>query len=175
MKRSLYLVFSAVIVLSMILGACQTTTPATEAPAPEKTEAPAEPTKAPEPTEAPPEPEPMPEPAMATPEDLDAAYSPFLANMVKYNTIKADGLLEAMVEDAPPFLLDVRSTGELEEQGHIDGAVHIPLAELTQHLELLRPAARVRCTHCGLLRQRLARHHRHDRPERDGMDGRQGP
>jgi len=137
MKRSLYLVFSAVIVLSMILGACQTTAPATEAPAPEKTEAPAEPTKAPEPTEAAPEPEPMPEPAMATPEDLDAAYGPVMDNMVAYNTIKADALLEKMVEDAPPFILDVRTTAEVEEQGHIDGAVHIPLAELTQHLELL--------------------------------------
>jgi rhodanese-related sulfurtransferase len=56
--------------------------------------------------------------------------------MEAYNTIKADGLLTEMVEDTPPFLLDVRTVGEVEEQGHIEGAVHVPLNELAKHIEL---------------------------------------
>ena len=64
-------------------------------------------------------------------------YSTMLANMTGYNTVKADGLLVELAEDAPPFLLDVRSAAELEESGHIEGATHIPLNELAQNLDLL--------------------------------------
>jgi len=35
--------------------------------------------------------------------------------------------MEAMAEVVPPFLLDVRTTPKLEENGHISGASHIPL------------------------------------------------
>jgi rhodanese-related sulfurtransferase len=66
-----------------------------------------------------------------------ANFQMMLENMQKYNTIKADGLLEQMVADEPPFLLDVRTTAEVEEKGHIEGAVHIPLNELAQNLNSL--------------------------------------
>ena len=68
---------------------------------------------------------------------LDENYSAMLANMQGYNTIKADGLMEEMVGDNPPFLLDVRTTGEVEEKGHITGAVHMPLENLTQAMNML--------------------------------------
>ncbi len=81
--------------------------------------------------------------------DLDAPYSAMLGSMVGYNTVKADGLLVEMAEDEPPFLLDVRTTPELEENGHIEGAVHIPLAELAQNLDLLPAFDTPIVTYCG--------------------------
>ena len=118
MKSKLHYLFSGLIVLSMLLGACASATPATEEPAVVETEAPVEPTTPPEPTPESTEPAPPPE---ATEEELDAAYTTMLETMVKYNTIKADGLLEAMATDQPPFLLDVRTTEEVAENGHIEG------------------------------------------------------
>lgn len=121
MKSKIYYLFSALIVLSMLLGACATATPTVvEEPAVEETEAPVEPTTPPEPTPEPTEPPPPPE---ATEEELDAAYSTMLETMVAYNTINADALLTAMAEDQPPFLLDVRTSGEVEENGHIESAI----------------------------------------------------
>ena len=58
-----------------------------------------------------------------------------LANMQGYNTVKADALMEELVSDTPPFLLDVRTTAEVEENGHITGAAHMPLENLTMALE----------------------------------------
>ena len=58
---------------------------------------------------------------------INMNFQVMLENMVAYNTIKADGLMEELVSDAPPFLLDVRTTGEVDEQGHITGAAHMPL------------------------------------------------
>ena len=66
-----------------------------------------------------------------------ANFQRMLETMEGYNTINADGLLEAMVTDAPPFILDVRTIAEVEEQGHIAGAVNIPLNELAQNLNAL--------------------------------------
>ena len=135
MKRKFHYLFSALIVLSMLLGACATATPTeVEEPAVQVTEAPVEPTKPPEPTPDPTEPPPPPE---ATEGELDAAYSTMLETMVAYNTIKADALLEAMATDQPPFLLDVRTAGEVEENAHIEGAINVPLDRLAQNLELL--------------------------------------
>ena len=64
---------------------------------------------------------------------LTSNYNRMLGTMVAYNTIKADDLLVELAEDTPPFLLDVRSAEEVTEQGHIEGATHIPLNELAQH------------------------------------------
>jgi rhodanese-related sulfurtransferase len=145
MKRNIYYLFSLLIVMSMLLGACATATPTAEGPAVEVTEAPVEPTTPPEPTPEPTEPPP---PAEATEGELDAAYSTMLENMVAYNTIKADALMETMASP-PPFLLDVRTTEELEEKGHIEGAVHIPLNELAQNLDLLPSFDSPIVAYCG--------------------------
>ena len=72
-----------------------------------------------------------------------------LANMAKYNTVKADDLLVEMAEDAPPFLLDVRTTPELEEKGHIEGAAHVPLNELAANLDLLPSFDTPIVAYCG--------------------------
>ena len=146
MKRKFHYLFSGMIVLSMLLGACASATPVTEEPAVVETEAPVEPTTPPEPT---PEPTELPPPPEATEEELDAAYSTLLETMVAYNTIKADALLEAMAEDQPPFLLDVRTAEELEGNGHIEGAIHIPLDQLAQNLELLPSFDTPIVAYCG--------------------------
>jgi len=66
-----------------------------------------------------------------------ANFQRMLETMEGYNTIQADGLMEQIVADEPPFILDVRTTAEVEEQGHIEGAVHIPLDQLAQNLNAL--------------------------------------
>lgn len=76
-------------------------------------------------------------------------YKVMLANMTGYNTVKADALLVELAEDKPPFLLDVRSVEEVTEQGHIEGATHIPLNELAQHLDLLPSFDTPIVTYCG--------------------------
>jgi rhodanese-related sulfurtransferase len=68
--------------------------------------------------------------------DLDAAYSAALDGMTGYWVITVDALTEQLAE-SDVFLVDVRETAELEETGHIEGAVHIPLRELAQHTDLL--------------------------------------
>ena len=87
--------------------------------------------------------------AAPPPASLDAGYAALLGSMVGYNTVKAEGLLVEMASDAPPFLLDVRTTAELEEGGHIEGAVHIPLNELAQHLDLLPAFDTPIVAYCG--------------------------
>jgi rhodanese-related sulfurtransferase len=72
-----------------------------------------------------------------------------LGNMVGYNTVKAEDLLDEMATDTPPFLLDVRSVEEVTEQGHIEGAAHIPLDELAQHINLLPSFDTPIVTYCG--------------------------
>jgi len=76
-------------------------------------------------------------------------YTTMLSTMEAYNTMKADMLLAQMMTDNPPFLLDVRSADEVSEQGHIEGAAHIPLDELAQHTELLPSFDTPIVTYCG--------------------------
>ncbi len=76
-------------------------------------------------------------------------YTTMLSTMEGYNTVKADGLLEELTLDTPPFILDVRSYAEVEEQGHIEGAAHIPLDELAQHIDLLPSFDTPIVAYCG--------------------------
>jgi len=87
--------------------------------------------------------------AIATDVDLDAAFAPFLASMVKYNTTGLDALNEQLAGDPPPFLLDVRQPEELEEKGHIEGAVNIPLRELGQNLDKMPSFDTQITSYCG--------------------------
>ena len=132
MKSKITYLMSILVILSMTLGACTAApAPTTEAPAPTMVEpTPVPPTAVPEPTATP-------APVKAEPEALDMAYGNLLASMKAYNTIKMDALMEQLAEDQPPFLLDVRTAEEVQENGHIEGAVHIPLLELGQHLDKL--------------------------------------
>ena len=119
--------------------------PVVEAPTAEPTAAPTE-EPAPEPTEAPP---PVVEEIVEISDaELSAATDAFLGAMVKYNTTGLDDLNLALAEN-PPFLLDVRQPEELEEKGHIAGAVLVPLRELGQHLDLLPSFETPIVIYCG--------------------------
>jgi len=80
---------------------------------------------------------------------LDSAYQTFLANMKSYNTISLDALNAALAEDPQPFLLDVREFSESEQNGHIEGAVQIPLRELAQNLDKLPSFDTPIVSYCG--------------------------
>lgn len=81
--------------------------------------------------------------------DLDAAYQVFLSDMEAYNTIGIDALNEALIENPDLFLLDVRNPGEAEENGHIEGAVLIPLVDLMDNLDYLPAFDEQIVSYCG--------------------------
>jgi rhodanese-related sulfurtransferase len=89
------------------------------------------------------------DPTAGAPTDLDAAFTTFLDGMTAYNTIGLDDLNLALAEDPPPFLLDVREPGELEEKGHIEGAVNIPLRELADNIAYLPSFDTPIVSYCG--------------------------
>jgi len=136
--KKLYLPLALILAFSMLLAACG-------APAPVEEPVVEEPAAAEPVVEEPVAEE---EPAMEE-ANLDGVFGDMLDNMSGYNTVKADALLVEMAEDTPPFLLDVRTTAELEENGHIEGATHIPLNELAQHIDLLPSLDTPIVAYCG--------------------------
>lgn len=159
--KSKTLIITAIVILGLLLAACGGAATAPEAaPAVEQAaetvqETVEEVVEEVAPTEAPPEPEPAAEeaaveeaPVEVSAEQLDAAYTTFLAGMQQYGTIGLDALNEMMATDAP-FLLDVRGASELEENGWIEGTTHIPLAELGANLDKLPAFDQTIVSYCG--------------------------
>ena len=137
MSKKLQALLGLLMVFSMILGAC--------APAPEPVvEEPQAPVIAEEPAVVVEEPV-----VVEDAPDLDGVFNTMLSNMKGYNAVKADALLVELAEDKPPFLLDVRSVEEVQENGYIEGATNIPLNELAQHLDLLPSFDTPIVTYCG--------------------------
>ena len=89
------------------------------------------------------------DPTAGAPTDLETAFATFLAGMTAYNTIGLDDLNLALGEDPPPFLLDVREPAELEENGHIEGAVNIPLRAVADNLAYLPSFDTPIVSYCG--------------------------
>ncbi len=123
MNKKMHFLLALALVLSLLLGACG---PAAveETAAPVVEEAPAS-------SEAP-----VVEPS--TP-DWPSLFAGFWASVPPdqaYGSISAAKLNEALAE-APIFLVDVREAAELEANGYIAGAVHIPVRELLQNLDKL--------------------------------------
>ncbi len=75
-------------------------------------------------------------------------FDVFIDDMEGYNTISLDALNTALVEN-PPFLLDVRSPSEVEESGHIEGSVLIPLRDLADNLAYLPSFDTPIVSYCG--------------------------
>lgn len=89
----------------------------------------------------------VPEPEVAF--DMDAAFNTFLADMEGHNTVGLEDLNLMLAEDPPPFVLDVRELSEVEENGHIEGAVNIPLREVANHVEWLPSFDTTIVSYCG--------------------------
>jgi rhodanese-related sulfurtransferase len=81
--------------------------------------------------------------------NLDTALADFLKAMPEtFNAVRpAD--LEAELKAGPkPVLLDVRTADEYTE-GHLEGAINIPLQEITKHLDLLPKLDENIVVYCG--------------------------
>jgi rhodanese-related sulfurtransferase len=90
-----------------------------------------------------------PDPGMAAAAGLDAAVNRFLSGMQDYNVLRMDPFVEMLAQDPAPFLLDVRELSEVETNGHIPGAVVIPLRELGDHLDMLPAFDQPIVAYCG--------------------------
>jgi rhodanese-related sulfurtransferase len=91
-------------------------------------------------------------PTIGAPEvevDLDSAFTIFLDNMQGYNTIGLDAVNLALADDPPPFLLDVREFAEVEERGHIEGAVNLPIREFLDNPAYLPAQDAELISYCG--------------------------
>ncbi len=139
--KKLYFILTLIILASMVLSACGGQV---EPEVDTATETVEEVVEEPEATEAPAV------PVAAGAEELDTVYSAMLEGMTGYYTVKtADDLVAEMAEDTPPFILDVRTLDEVTEQGHIEGAAHITLTELAQHIDMLPSLDTPIVTYCA--------------------------
>ena len=147
MFAKFYKLFALLIVASMILGACGSTTP-------EVAEVEVQPTEevvTPEvitPTEVPPtEVLPTEEPAP----DMVAVFTDVIAAFpadAGYATVAAAKLNEELA-DVAPFLVDLRETSEIEANGYIAGAINIPVRQLLNSLEKLPGLDEPIVLYCG--------------------------
>jgi rhodanese-related sulfurtransferase len=70
--------------------------------------------------------------------DIKPVVEKYIANLPDgFSGIKPEDTLRALSSDARPFLLDVRETKELTDNGFIAGEVNIPLRTLTRNLDKL--------------------------------------
>jgi rhodanese-related sulfurtransferase len=137
-KKHILFPLVVLLVLSMALGACAPA-PVAEAPVKEVEEV-AEVVEEVEEVEEVAEveePEVVEEEAMFDEAELDAIYTAYLGNMEKYYTTSPEALNTAIAEGNAPFIIDVRRVSELEEKGHIEGAINIPLDELGMNVDKL--------------------------------------
>ena len=138
MKKNLQFVMAIWLVLSMLLGACTSAAPATQAvQEPPTTEVGAATEVVAVATDVPPLPTETPAPA--EPIDFAALFQALVESIPAdkgYGTVKAASLNEELA-DQPPFLLDVREVSEIEADGYIEGAINIPVRELLKNLAYL--------------------------------------
>lgn len=70
--------------------------------------------------------------------DVQPALEQFVTNLPDgFYGIKPADALKAIQTDPKPFVLDVRESKEIVDNGYIEDAVNIPLRELTQNLDKL--------------------------------------
>ncbi|MBE0688393.1 MAG: rhodanese-like domain-containing protein [Anaerolineaceae bacterium] len=130
MSRKIYLPVLLLVLFTLLLGACSpapVVEPVVEVPtAVVVIEEPVvEPTEAPVVVEAP---------------DFQALFTEIIGNTGKeksYSTMPADALNTELIENPDLFVIDVREPSELEENGHVPGAVNIPVKTLVDNLALL--------------------------------------
>ena len=65
-----------------------------------------------------------------------------------YYTVKAD-VLNGMLVEKPPFLVDLREPSEVESSGYISGAINIPVRDLLKNLDKLPAQDQKIVVYCG--------------------------
>ncbi len=133
MSRKIYLPVVLLVLFTMLLAACApAATPEVEQPAVEEPTVEVvveEPTV--EPTEA---------PVVVEAADFQTIFADIIANNGKeksYGTMSADALNTELIENPDLFVIDVREPSELEDNGHVPGAVNIPVKTLADNPALL--------------------------------------
>ncbi|MZE79892.1 MBL fold metallo-hydrolase [Streptomyces xinghaiensis] len=79
--------------------------------------------------------------------DPDGVFPGLAAEMTQASRVTADELRTVLASEQAPVVVDVRGGGEREE-GHIEGSLHIPLAELAKRQDEI-PADRPVVVHCA--------------------------
>ncbi len=81
--------------------------------------------------------------------DLQAYFNDYLTNLPgNFNAIRIADVEAAVASEDAPLLVDVRMVDEYTE-GHIEGAINIPLNELTAHLDQLPDLEANMIVYCG--------------------------
>jgi rhodanese-related sulfurtransferase len=81
--------------------------------------------------------------------DLETLFNDYLVNLPgNFNAVRVPDVEEALAGDTTPILLDVRTVDEYAE-GHLEGAINIPLNELTANLDLLPDLDAEIIVYCG--------------------------
>ncbi|PKO08507.1 MAG: hypothetical protein CVU40_15115 [Chloroflexi bacterium HGW-Chloroflexi-2] len=130
MSKKIYLPLMLLVMFAMLLGAC--------APAPTPEPVVEEPTAVvvvEEPTAVPTE-----VPVVVEAPDFQAIFTEVIANNGKeqaYGTVAADTVNTELIENPDLLVIDVREPSELEGNGHVPGAVNIPVKTLADNPALL--------------------------------------
>jgi rhodanese-related sulfurtransferase len=114
---------------AMLLGACAPPPAPTAEPVVEQPTAVVEPTAVP--TEV---------PVIVEAPDFQAIFATVIANNGKekaYGTVTPDTINTELIENPDLFVIDVREPSELEANGHVPGAVNIPVKTLADNPALL--------------------------------------
>ncbi len=89
------------------------------------------------------------EAAMAEAFDLAGLLDAYITNLPSnFNAIRAGDVNVALAEDPSILLVDVRTVDEYLG-GHLEGAINIPLIELTDHLDMLPNLDQKMIVYCG--------------------------
>lgn len=81
--------------------------------------------------------------------DLQVFFNDYLTNLPgNFNAVRVPDVEAAVASEDVPVLLDVRTVDEYTE-GHIEGAINVPLNELTANLDLLPDLEADIIVYCG--------------------------
>ena len=81
--------------------------------------------------------------------DVEALLADYVVNLpVTFNAIRADDLSIELAEKPDLLLVDVRTPDEFVD-GHLAGAVNVPLNELTAHLDMMPDQDQEIVVYCG--------------------------
>jgi rhodanese-related sulfurtransferase len=75
--------------------------------------------------------------ASTGPTDLNAALRSFLGSLPEDFGVVTPAALRERMRTSKPLIVDVREVKQVEETGHIDGAINIPLRSLMKNLDKL--------------------------------------